>query len=217
MNSLTAGKTQPRAFVGGISTTYSDLRATGMLDMLVIVFRPLGSRPFFNIPLDEFRNTDIPARDIGDRDLSELSDRVLNEGNTAKAVELIERFLIARLFRHEAHTFRRIEAALREINVNPETSVSRAAGIACLSERQFSRIFSENVGTRPKDFMRIVRFQRALHTMQIGPATSLAQLAAGCGYYDQAHMIREFREFSGYTPLEYTAECAPYSDYFTAL
>jgi AraC-type DNA-binding domain-containing proteins len=215
MMSLTEGKTQPRSFLSGISTGYSDLQGSGELDMLVVVFHPLGGRTFFNTPLGEFRNMNVPVGDVGDTELTILSEKILEERDTASAVGLIERFLISRLGRHEIHIYSRIGAAMREINRNPETSVSQAAAIACLSDRQFGRIFSEQVGTRPKDFMRIVRFQRALHTMQSEPGANPAQLAAGCGYYDQAHMIKDFRRFSGYTPLEYISVCAPYSDYFS--
>ncbi len=217
MISLTEGKTQPRSFLSGISTGYSDLRGSGELDMMAVVFQPLGGRIFFNAPLGEFRNMNVPIADTGDIELSGLSEKVLEERDTASAVVLIERFLISRLCRYDNHDCRRIGAAMREINRNPETNVSQTAGIACLSERQFGRIISEQVGTTPKDFMRIVRFQRALHTMQFEPGVNLVQLAAGCGYYDQAHMIKEFRRFSGYTPLEYVSACAPYSDYFSGV
>lgn len=215
MISQAEGRVQPRAFVSGVSMGYEDLTATGALDMLVVVFKPLGSGAFLNVPLDEFRNSNVAVAQTGDIQLRDLSERVLDARSDREAAALIEQFLISRLHRHEGYTFRRIESALQQINNNPFADVASSADIACLSARQFNRIFSAQVGVRPKEFMRIVRFQRALYTLQLSPATNLAQLAAGCGYYDQAHMTREFREFSGYTPLEYISVCAPYSDYFS--
>lgn len=216
MMSVTGGSVQPRAFVSGVSLNYSDLVATGELDMLVVVFKPLGSGAFLNIPPDEFRNMNVSVSDTGDTELKELTEKVLSERSGKQAVTRIEQFLISRLYRHEGYTYRRIEAAIRAIDTDPTANVSAAADVACLSSKQFKRIFSAQVGVRPKEFMRIVRFQRALYTLQLDPKISLAQLAAGCGYYDQAHMIKEFREFSGYTPVEYLSVCAPYSDYFSA-
>jgi len=54
-----------------------------------------------------------------------------------------------------------------------------------------------------------------LYTLQCQPGISFAQLACECGFFDQSHMIKEFKLFSGYTPAEYLAVCAPYSDYFS--
>ena len=95
--------------------------------------------------------------------------------------------------------------------------LSLLADTACLSTKQFSRIFVEYVGTSPKDFIRIIRVQRALFTMQRNPQMSFAQVAYSCGFSDQSHMIKEFKLFSGYTPQEYLAVCDPFSDYFSHL
>ncbi len=215
LKSTTNGLLQPKAFVSGLSINYSDVVSMGTLNMLVVVFRPMGIAPFLATPLNEFRNMNVPVYDIGDAGLKELADRVLDEASDEKAVAHIEKFLIARLPQLENYNYPRINAVLHEINKNSIINVSNAARIACLSPKQFKRVFSAQVGIRPKDFMRIVRFQRALYLLQTDPGITFAQLAAGTGYFDQAHMIREFREFSGYTPVEYLSTCVPHSDYFS--
>jgi len=214
LKSTINGSFQPRAFISGITTNYSDVISTGALDMLVVVFRPHGSAPFLNIPLEEFHNLDVAADDTGDNQLIELSGKILNEPSDELAIAYLEHFLLSRLSGKDNYNHRRIEAVIQAINRNVNINVSEAADIACVSRKQFNRIFSAQVGVRPKDFMRIVRFQRALHTLQCDPKISFAQLAAETGYYDQAHMIHEFHEFSGYTPVEYLSACAPHSDYF---
>lgn len=106
--------------------------------------------------------------------------------------------------------------AVNAINLSLEgLSVSELADTVALSKKQFQRIFSEHVGATPKEFMRIVRFHRALYTLQKNPSMNFTTLAHECGYYDQAHMTNEFKLFSGYTPSQYVAICAPYSDYFS--
>lgn len=215
MMSRTEGRLQPRAFVSGVSTGFSDLRATGVLDMFVVVFRPPGSGAFLNAPVGEFRNMNVSVEDTGDSELMALSEMIMEARSDESAVAMVERFLVSRLHGHDEYTHRRIGMALQAINNDPDANVGVVAGIACLSAKQFNRVFSAQVGVRPKEFMRIVRFQRALYILQSGQPVNFAQLAAGCGYYDQAHMIREFREFSGYTPLEYISACTPYSDYFS--
>jgi transcriptional regulator GlxA family with amidase domain len=79
-----------------------------------------------------------------------------------------------------------------------------AAGVG-LSPRQFERRFRAEVGLPPKLFCRIQRFQRIFQALESGPA-KWADVAVDCGYYDQAHLIRDFRAFAGETPVELMAE-----------
>ena len=95
-------------------------------------------------------------------------------------------------------------------------TVTALASVACLGKKQFERLFAEQVGANPKEYARIARFQKSLKCMQSHPGgISQAQLAYHCGYADQSHFIREFRQFSGYTPGALLKVCAPYSDLFT--
>lgn len=107
-------------------------------------------------------------------------------------------------------------AAVSAINLcGGDISVSRLAETVCLINKQFQRIFSEHVGAMPKEFMRIVRFHKALFTLQNNPSLSFTQLAYECGYYDQAHLTNEFKLFSGYSLREYVAICTSHADYFS--
>ena len=96
-----------------------------------------------------------------------------------------------------------------------EIRVSDLASSVFLSTKQFLRVFTGHIGISPKDFLRIVRFQHALYMLQSTPAMTFSRLACECGFYDQPHLINEFKIFSGYTPGEYLSLCAPYSDYFS--
>ena len=96
----------------------------------------------------------------------------------------------------------------------PVTSVNTLADNACLSKRQFERVFRETVGMNPKEYAGIVQFQKALWLMQNGES-NYAGIAAECGYSDQSHFIRNFKKLSGYTPQAIIKHCAPYSDLFT--
>jgi AraC-like DNA-binding protein len=68
----------------------------------------------------------------------------------------------------------------------------------------------------PKEYSRIVRFQKALWLMQHQQGkTNEADLAYTSGYADQSHLIREFKHLCGYTPLSLLEVSTPYSDLFT--
>ena len=83
--------------------------------------------------------------------------------------------------------------------ISPAEELARHAG---LSARQFRRLCIEQTGVGPKVLCRIVRFRHAVNDIA-GAGMNWAEFALDHGYYDQAHFINEFREFSGVTPVEY--------------
>jgi AraC-like DNA-binding protein len=77
------------------------------------------------------------------------------------------------------------------------------AAVVGLSERRFIQIFRDQVGLTPKRFQRLRRFYSALDLIASVQSVDWPDIALACGYYDQAHFIHEFREFSGLSPTEY--------------
>ncbi len=71
---------------------------------------------------------------------------------------------------------------------------------AGLSVRQVDRLFREHLGVPPKTFARIARFQNAITRLKGDPGCTLAEVAAQCGYYDQSHLVHDFRRFAGAAP-----------------
>lgn len=99
-----------------------------------------------------------------------------------------------------------IEKALAWLVENRgQVPVEDLADSASLSPRQFRRICFERTGLTPKRLARVLRFRQALAHTGKGRPADWAQVALDCGYYDQAHLINEFREFSGFAPGEFTA------------
>jgi methylphosphotriester-DNA--protein-cysteine methyltransferase len=83
-----------------------------------------------------------------------------------------------------------------------------------LSARQIERLFARQVGLPPKGLARIVRFQRVLAAIDRGVPRDWAAAALEAGYYDQAHLARDFREIAGETPLAYARRRHGISDFF---
>ena len=69
-----------------------------------------------------------------------------------------------------------------------------------VSERHLRRVFRETIGMGPKSFAKLTRFRRALHAAREEAHASWARIAAAAGYYDQAHLITDFRAIAGVTP-----------------
>jgi AraC-like DNA-binding protein len=77
------------------------------------------------------------------------------------------------------------------------TEVATALGV---SERNLRRVFRDTIGVGPKTFARLERFRRALNAARVREAPSWATIALDAGYYDQAHLIADFRAIAGVTP-----------------
>ena len=183
--------------------------------MIVTVFQPHTAKMFFHIPVSLFCNRNISIYDMEDIELQDLAGKMGDTDNLEKAVTLIENFLLNRALLGNSYNIPRLSNVVRHISNSVKTNIKGLADIACLSEKQFCRVFSEHIGTTPKDFLRIIRLQRTLSILQHNPKIGFAQLSYECGYTDQSHMIKEFRLFTGYTTKEYISRCAPVSDYFT--
>jgi AraC-like DNA-binding protein len=203
--------------ISGQQKGFYDLEVSGKLSLFSILFQPHGAALFFNIPINELFAQNVPLKFIVNSEASVLESKLSEAETFQEKVSVAEKFLLARLAKNYKHyEFNRINHCLTEINrskgmVSPE----RLSALACLSRKQFERNFSASVGTSPRQFLKIVRFQHALHTKFKQKPVTLTQLACDCGYYDQSHMINDFKSLSGFTPGEYFACCEPYSDYFS--
>lgn len=203
--------------ISGQQKGFYDLDISGKLSLFSILFHPHGAALFFNIPINELFAQNVPLKFIVHSEASVLESKLSEAETFQEKVLLAEKFLMARLAKnYKSFEFKRMNHCLSEINnskgmVSPE----RLSELACLSRKQLERNFSAFVGTSPRQFLKIVRFQHALHSKFKQKSVTLTQLACDCGYYDQSHMINDFKSLSGFTPGEYFSTCEPYSDYFS--
>ncbi|HEV8040310.1 MAG TPA: helix-turn-helix domain-containing protein [Bryobacteraceae bacterium] len=169
-----------------------------------IFFRPGAGGMFFPIAPHEVHNTDIA--------LSELcpgaADRLLNDVCSAPGEHaqflVVEQYLIQK-FANAAPIHPAVEYAVEQLSREGGVrSVRKIQLDSGLSHTRFIHLFREHVGLTPKLFGRVRRFRALLDQITKGIPVNWAQLAADCGYFDQAHLIRDFRAFAGITPLEYS-------------
>lgn len=196
---------------------YYDIVVTGKLNMFSVSFMPFGVRMFLKkMPADELFDLNVPFRylvaDLADR----LEDALFETNSFEQKVAITERFLGCLLsYDTETYELRRISNSMQLIKGSKGAiPVDTLSDAACVSRKQFERIFSSYIGTSPKQFLKTIRFQGSLHLKHVNPMMSLTELAYTCGYYDQAHMINDFKSLSGKTPGQYFKECEPFSDFF---
>lgn len=201
----------PVTSLSGQCLSFAEWIPTGKIDMISVVFHPFGARAFFDMPAYELHGLIVSADDLNIPSLKELEDRIFNANEDSLCIQLIESFLISQLKPFKEYNYKRMAAAINAINLSgKELSVSYLAETIALSKKQFQRIFCEHVGMTPKEFMRIMRFHKALCALQKNPTKNFMSLACECGYYDQAHMANEFKFILGYTPTQYVEICTQY-------
>ncbi len=177
-----------------------------LVSVIGVRFRPGGAFPFLGTPASELADTHVDLEALWGTSATELRERLCAAKTPAERFNLLEKTLVAHLFRplqrHYAvrfalDTFGRADSglAIRE--------VAREAG---LSQRRFIQLFAREVGMSPKLFCRVRRFRQALETVRQTAVPNWAQVAVDCGYYDQAHLINDFRSFSNLSPTEYVRQ-----------
>lgn len=92
---------------------------------------------------------------------------------------------------------------LEYIRSNPHSKVKDLSRLTGYSSRWIERLFNENIGCTPQEIIRITRFNRFVALLKTDNSSSLTSLAFECGYYDQSHLIHDFRRFSPSCPSEF--------------
>lgn len=205
---------QPRFAISGQVNFPATLQSTDDTEMIVVVFKPQAAT-LFDIPVSAFYNFEIDGYDLGDSGLNDLADRVFDADSAEDGMSTIERWLISRLNEKHIYDFNRIGASLNILFSDCKTTVRDMSEASCLGKRQFERVFFNAVGMKPKEYSRIVRFQRSLWLIQ-NCNRDYIDIAFKSGYSDQSHFIRECLEYSGLTPCELIAKHPIYSDLFSS-
>ena len=206
---------QARFSISGQVNFPARVQSPGDVETVVVVFHPHAIGTVFNIPVSSFYNQEIDGYSLGDKRLNILADDVLNAEDSIEAIELIERYLLSRLAEPGIYDFKRVGVSLKHLFLDNTISVENMAQLACLSRKQFERVFFNAVGMKPKEYSNVARFQKSLLLMQNGNR-DFADIAHSCGYADQSHFIRECRRYSGTTPAELLKIQPIYSDLFTS-
>jgi AraC-like DNA-binding protein len=194
---------QPAILFAGQLTSQLTLRPTGRIRVVGVRFHPFGAAALGVGPLHE-----LSGLTIGVSDISEPISRALARVRSATddpraAVALVQPLLIERL--DPARVDDRVRSAVEAIGRRRgRVSVDRLARDLSCTRRHLERRFLATVGVGPKRLARIARFQHALRLLEQDPSARRGTAtAAACGYADQAHFIRDFRDFAGCAPGEH--------------
>ena len=190
---------QPRCVVTGPQVQSAQVTVPGWQRALAIRFQPGGLFRLLGLPLHEIVDEGIPGNDLLGQEVEKLTDRLRNIADNEEVCRQVEQFLLSKL--HQLKPFLPLDEALKMLmKKQGNISVDELASLACLSMRQFERRCHERIGMSPKLYTRITRFSHAYRLHESNPELSWTHIAHTSGYFDQMHFIRDFKQFTGYTP-----------------
>ncbi|MBK8466919.1 MAG: AraC family transcriptional regulator [Chloracidobacterium sp.] len=202
---------QPRSIVAGQLTTRLSIGPSGDTDIFGVRLRPEAGSALLGISMAEIRDQIIDLRSIlGSRE-DELFEKLAAAADFNARIVIFEDFFSA--FGETAVSMEMRSCVSAQRSASGSMSVGDCAAYLNWSERRLERAFNEQIGLSPKLFARIIRFQTFLDAIGSNDST-LLDGALKAGYYDQAHMIKDFRNFSGVTPTEYFGRDLVFSGHF---
>lgn len=200
----------PGSVVVGVHNRYFVLDTEEQVNVIGIHFKPGGAFPFLAPPAEDFRNAHVDLEAVWGAEARRLRERLLAAVTPEAKFAVLEEALLARLGRAPA-PHAAVLHALRSIDGAPHLhTIGRLTERLGLSPKRFIQLFTQQVGLTPKVYCRIQRFQRVILGVQRQQRIDWAGVAAGGGYYDQAHFIRDFRAFSGLSPGAYASQRGDY-------
>lgn len=195
------------AVVSGAYSRYFVIDTRAHDSIIGVHFHPGVAEALLGVPAGAFADTHVDLDALWGRTSTELREQLCDATTTAERFALLEHVLRDRLERprrtprapHAAVPF-----ALAQLRM-PSITVGDVAAEIELSHRRFIEVFTTDVGMTPKRFSRVARFQRALALARRTRKPDWSALAIAAGYFDQAHLINEFRDLAGMSPVAFLA------------
>jgi AraC-like DNA-binding protein len=181
------------------------LRFTGNVDTFMIFFQPTGLHGMFSAPMDELTNTHHEARAVLGAGIDELAERLADRRSFEERVCIANEFFTGCCSKLPDPD-RMTAAALSILGRRGRIQIPDLSQQACMSPRQFERRFTREIGLSPKLYARIARFESALESKAPSTEESWTEITNRLGYFDQTHLIKDFKEFSGEIPTSLIAQ-----------
>jgi AraC-like DNA-binding protein len=200
------------------STVFDDGMFTGVWTRRLLVeyptsvrlvgvhFKPWGLSPFVDMPATELRDRWAPVDAVWQRSLDRIRNQVGDTATATETLRVLEAELRSRLPEAPAHGLDLVEHTGGHLETSkgaaPVAALADAAGV---SGNHLATQFKSHVGVTPKRVARIYRFAHLILSADARRPVDWSGLAQTLGYFDQAHLSREFKDFTGHTPTDYLA------------
>lgn len=196
---------QPAAVACGQLTKPLVLHSSLDAGMIGIRFQPSGMASFLSTSMQSLTDARVDAADLFG-DIDQLIEEIVDASNDVQRVAACNRFLIRSIDLDRENRF--VQRSLERIMLTRgRVSVESLATLMGKSRRSLEMDFQREVGLSPKMYCRIIRFRRIFDALsESGPSADWVQIALNSGFFDQSHLIRDFRQFAGSSPTSFFAD-----------
>lgn len=195
----TAGETTlATSGITGLADTYKIFKNTPATGSILVYFTETGFAQFAKSPAHELFNQSISLEHVFDKNaVQEIEERLALSKTDRQRIDAVEQFLLRHLNTQQTDAL--IVAAVKLIYENNGTlPIKDLIEKLYISQSPFEKRFRKLVGTTPKKFASIVRFNHVLHTLPT--AKSLTEICYENNFFDQAHFTKDFKQYTGDTP-----------------
>jgi AraC-like DNA-binding protein len=199
-------------FAAGVHDQFALTESSGLARAMQIDFTPIGAHLFFGRPMSDLTNLVVGLDDLFGADGVRLVDRLVDARDWETRFDILEEFVLRRL-QGAPTPSPGVSWAWRQLRRSDgQVEIGRLAAELGCSRKHLITQFHEQIGAAPKTIARILRFQHAVRLFNAPSGTNAvtgADVAIACGYFDQAHFIKDFRQLSGLTPTEFLRHRIP--------
>jgi len=197
----------------GIREKYITIPSGRDSEMFIIYFQKGKAYPFVEMPMNELTDFVVDGELVMSNEILNMREKLL-ECLTVQQKFLYAEEYLTKAFSRKLLTNPFVDYSINQILQNPnQLSINHLSEKVGYSQKHLIKIFKEHVGVTPKVFLKIIRFQKALREIETHKTVNWASIAFESGYYDQAHFINDFKEFSGFTPNQYLKMQSDFANY----
>ena len=208
-----SGPTEPAAergsFVAAITDTYAITEYEGVSHGLQVDLSPLGAHMLLGVAMHELSALVVPLEEVLGPTAPLLVERLAEEPGWAARFDMLDALIGARVEEARQPSPDVTWAWHRLVETSGRLPIGALASELGCSRRHLIARFREAIGPAPKTAARIMRFRRAVDRLGRDDGSRLGEIALDCGFYDQPHLNRDFRELAGTSPREFVASRLP--------
>lgn len=191
--------------VSGIQNRSSDVLLPKRLNHFCVRFKLGGTFPFFGIPAHLFANNNFSLDIFLGKEYRVIEDQIFEALNDKMRIEIIENFLLTKLYGlNTMEDYHFVKSCTnRLLMIEDPIKINDLTKLYYTNYKALERKFKKIIGLTPSELMKIKRVNDAVRHMHTSGTLSLTETGYACGYYDQSHFIREFKQITGLTPLKF--------------
>ncbi len=190
---------QPLSVLVGPQFSRVNIKVESRLNAIRVDFLPGGMYRMLGIPMHQLFDAGFDSIDFFGAEMRSINEQLQHITGLEDGKNIVERFLLHRMA--DLKQILPFDSAMQILlHNNGAIAIDKIASLSCLSVKQFERKCKERIGMNPKLYARILKFSKAYRLHEVFPQLSWTKIAQEAGYYDQMHMIRDFKVFAGVNP-----------------